>query len=84
MNAIQSIFSWLASQSLILKIAVGIVLGTLLGALSPPTAISLSFLGSLFVAALKAVAPILIFLLVIASIANQDPNKKGNMKPIIV
>jgi len=84
MNAIQSIFSWLTTQSLILKILVGIILGALLGALSPTTAVSLSFLGSLFVAALKAVAPALIFLLVIASIANQDPNNKGNMKPIIV
>ena len=84
MNKIFAPFRWLASQSLISKIAFGILLGVVLAALSPATALPLSFLGALFVGALKAVAPILIFLLVISSIANQDPDNQGNMKPIIV
>ena len=79
-----NLFAWLASKSLILKISIGIILGALIGSFMPSTALSLSFLGSLFVAALKAVAPALIFLLVIASIANQNTNKQGGMKPIIV
>lgn len=82
-GTINAVFVWLASKSLILKIAAGILLGALLATLSPQTAISLSFLGSLFVSALKAVAPALIFLLVIASIANQRADQSGHMKPII-
>ena len=84
MNMFSNLFAWLASKSLILKISIGIILGALIGSFMPSTALSLSFLGSLFVAALKAVAPALIFLLVIASIANQNTNKQGGMKPIIV
>jgi serine/threonine transporter len=39
--------------------------------------------GQLFVDALKAVAPVLIFILVMSSIANQKPNNDANIKPII-
>lgn len=77
-------FSMLAKQSLVLKILVGILLGAALGGLAPEYAQSASVLGSLFVAALKAVAPALVLLLVMASIANQQQAQSGNMKPIIM
>ncbi len=41
-------------------------------------------LGTLFVEALRAVAPILVFILVAASIANQKKGQHANMTPIIV
>lgn len=60
--------------SLIAKIAVGIVIGAVLGLLVPG-ATGIGLIGTLFVRALKAIAPILVFVLVISSIANA---RKGN------
>jgi Na+/serine symporter len=57
--------------SLVLQIVIGIAAGLTLASFSPTSALSVSFLGSLFVGALKAVAPILVFVLVASSIANQ-------------
>ena len=77
-------FSFITGPNLILKIVIGIVLGALLGAFIPETAKSLSFLGGLFVSALKALAPILIFVLVIASLATQNAERRSGMRPILV
>ena len=55
--------------SLIAKIIVGIVIGTVLGLLVPG-ATGIGLIGTMFVRALKAIAPILVFVLVISSIAN--------------
>ena len=69
--------------SLVLQIVIGIIAGVFLATLSPTVATSFSFLGSFFVGALKAVAPILVFILVISSIANQTKGTQTNLKPII-
>ncbi|PMH43128.1 serine/threonine transporter SstT [Vibrio sp. 10N.286.49.B3] len=74
----------IASGNLILQIIAGIFLGIILATLSPSYAQSAGLLGELFVGALKAVAPILVFILVAASIANQKPNQHTHMRPIIV
>lgn len=55
--------------SLIAKIIVGIVIGAVLGLLVPG-ATGIGLIGTMFVRALKAIAPILVFVLVISSIAN--------------
>ena len=55
--------------SLIVKILIGLVLGALLGLLVPQ-AVFLTILGDLFVGALKGIAPLLVFVLVISSLAN--------------
>ena len=60
--------------SLIAKIIVGIVIGVALGLLVPG-ATGIGLIGTMFVRALKAIAPILVFVLVISSIANAG---KGN------
>lgn len=60
--------------SLIAKIIVGIVIGAILGLLVPG-ATGIGLIGTMFVRALKAIAPILVFVLVISSIANAG---KGN------
>ena len=54
--------------SLVTQIVVGLVAGCLLAWLWPETAASVSLLGDLFVAGLKAVAPVLVFVLVSASL----------------
>lgn len=54
---------------LILRITVGLLIGALLG-IFLPQATFISILGSVFVGALKAIAPILVFVLIISSLAN--------------
>lgn len=73
-----------ARGNLVLQILAGIVLGIALALISPDSAQSVGLLGSLFVGALKAVAPILVFILVAASIANQKKNQHTHMRPIVV
>ena len=83
MNQAQSLFERMSNVSLVLRIVIGIVLGTLVAVASPATANSAAIFGSLFVRALQAVAPILVFVLVISSIANQKKGQHTNIKPII-
>ena len=67
------LFKAYSSVSLILRIVIGLVIGVILGLLFD----NLTFivlLGSIFVGALKAVAPVLVFVLVVAALA------KGNDK----
>ncbi|MBQ7469300.1 MAG: serine/threonine transporter SstT [Pseudobutyrivibrio sp.] len=56
------------SASLILRIIIGLLLGVILG-LTFDNLAFLSLLGTIFVGALKAVAPVLVFVLVIAALA---------------
>ncbi|MBP5597551.1 MAG: serine/threonine transporter SstT [Pseudobutyrivibrio sp.] len=56
------------SVSLILRIVIGLLLGVILG-LSFDNLAFLSLLGTIFVGALKAVAPVLVFVLVISALA---------------
>ncbi|MGF1774280.1 serine/threonine transporter SstT [Vibrio wakamikoensis] len=79
-----SILARYANGNLVLQILAGIVFGFILAVASPTTAQSFGMLGSLFVGALKAVAPILVFILVAASIANQKKNQTTHMRPIVV
>ena len=58
------------NANIVVKIFVGIILG-ISAAYIFPNATWLSVLGSLFVGALKAIAPILVFILVISSLANE-------------
>ena len=64
------------SLSLIVRICIGLVIGAILG-LTLPKLTFISVLGTLFVGALKAIAPILVFVLVSSSLANA---KGGNAK----
>jgi serine/threonine transporter len=83
MNPSPTLFQRFLNGSLVVQIVIGIVAGILVAAISPSSAISISFLGTLFVGALKAVAPILVFILVASSIANQKKGAHTNLKPII-
>ena len=55
--------------SLILRIAIGLVIGAILGVVAPNFTV-VSLFGTIFVGALKAVAPVLVFVLVISAICN--------------
>lgn len=77
------IFKRIASGSLVLQIMIGIAAGVVLALAAPEAAKSASIFGSLFVKALKAVAPILVFVIVASSIANQKKGAHTNMRSII-
>lgn len=65
-------------------IIIGLVLGILIGWLLPSLALSLGLLGTLFVGALKAVAPILVFILVMAAISQHQIGGKVYVKPVLI
>ena len=79
-------FAALARLSLVTKIIIAIILGVAVAVFAPQVAPYLSILGDLFIKALKSVAPILVFVLVLASIANFTVGNGGNakIKPIMV
>lgn len=68
-NIIGRIARRYSDTSLILRILIGMVAGAALGLLVPAASF-LSLPGTLFVSALKAIAPVLVFVLVISSLAN--------------
>ena len=69
--------------SLVLRILIGIIIGVLLAVTIPDSVKWISIFGSLFVGALKAVAPILVLILVTNAISNHKSGKKTNMKSIL-
>ncbi|GBU14038.1 serine/threonine transporter [Enterobacterales bacterium] len=73
----------LLHASLVKQILVGLLAGILLAWLSPAAAASVGLLGSLFVGALKAVAPLLVLVLVTASIMNHPLGRKTQLGPIL-
>ena len=82
-NLFNKISALTNSLGLVGQIIIAIILGTLLAISAPEIAKSFSILGDLFVGALKAVAPVLVLVLVTSAIANQKVNSDANLKPII-
>ncbi|MCC3867386.1 serine/threonine transporter SstT [Terrisporobacter mayombei] len=70
--------------SLVKRIIMGLIIGITLAITVPTQLAPLAILGSLFVGALKAVAPILVFFLVMAAICQHKEGQKTNMKSIII
>ena len=69
--------------ALIKLIAVGLVAGILLAVAAPEMVPAVSILGDLFVRALKGVAPILVFVLVMNAMAQKNADASAAMKPIV-
>ncbi len=70
------------SISLVKRILAGLVIGAFLGKIIPNIAV-IALLGDLFVGALKGVAPILVFFLVMSSLAQHKKGAKTNMGTVI-
>lgn len=68
--------------SLVQRIIIGLIFGVILG-LTIPQATPVALLGQLFVGALKAVAPVLVFFLVMAALCQQKEGQQTNMKSIV-
>lgn len=75
--------SLIRDGSLVKQILVALILGVIVALVWPDFAKSVELLGSFFVGALKAVAPVLVFVLVAASIANNDMGAGSKIKPVI-
>ena len=78
-----SVLQRIAQGSLVLQILVGIVAGTVLALTWPEGASAAGLFGSLFVSALKAVAPVLVLVLVASAIANRKASHSAQMRPIV-
>ena len=83
--AVPAVFRKYNEISLIKRILVGLAIGIVLALLIPnvqPWTDIITLLGSLFVGALKAVAPVLVFFLVISALCNAQG--AGTMKTVVV
>ncbi|HBI93704.1 MAG: serine/threonine transporter SstT [Terrisporobacter othiniensis] len=69
--------------SLVKRIIIGLIVGITFALTMPTQLAPIGILGSLFVGALKAVAPILVFFLVMAAICQHKEGQKTNIKSII-
>lgn len=81
MSALKAIAHAWGSMSLFKRIVIGLVIGAVLGIFVHDLAI-IELIGTLFVNALKAVAPILVFFIVISALANAKA--AGTMKTVII
>ncbi len=70
--------------NLVFQIIIGIIFGIIVGIVSTDLANTVGILGTLFVKALKAIAPILVFVLVSVAIATKEVGVQTKIKPIIV
>jgi serine/threonine transporter len=71
------------SLGLVPQILIGVLLGALAGVLLPGLAERLGLLGQLFVAMLKAVAPLLVLVLVMSAIANRHESRLDGRKVVL-
>lgn len=79
-----NIKNFILNGNLVLQISIGLLLGILLGVFFPEGAVSVSILGDLFLSALKAAAPVLVFLLIVSSITNHKSGQKTNIKSVLI
>jgi serine/threonine transporter len=82
--ATPTIVNRMMGGSLVLQIAVGIVAGIALSLISPEAGKASMLLGNLFVQALKAVAPVLVLVLVASAIANRRVSHTAQLRPIVI
>jgi len=70
--------------SLVKRIIIGLIVGIILALLAPNAAKPVTIFGTLFVGALKAIAPMLVFFLVSSAISQHKKGQETNMKSVIV
>ena len=69
--------------SLINRIVIGMIIGILLG-IFVPQAVAIGTIGTVFVSALKAIAPLLVFFIVLSALAQHKEVHETNMKSIVI
>lgn len=76
--------SFILKSSLVTQIIVGLVAGVLLAVIWPQAGMAVGLLGDFFVDALKAVAPVLVLILVCAAITNHKKDSQARMGPVVL
>ena len=79
----KQVLSFWNQLSLINRIIVGMIIGILLGIFVPQAA-AVGTIGTVFVSALKAIAPLLVFFIVLSALAQHKEGHETNMKSIVV
>lgn len=79
-----SIKNFVCKVSLIKQIIVGLIVGFLIAGFWQSAVPVVAVFGDLFVRALKSVAPVLVFFLVINAMASKKEGQNTNMKPVII
>lgn len=74
---------WYQETALIKLIAVGLIIGIVLAVTAPQAVPAVKIFGDLFVKALKGVAPVLVFVLVMNAMAQKNADASDAMKPIV-
>lgn len=80
----KGLFQTINRVSLIKQIIIGLIVGIAMALLAPEAAKSLSLLGTLFVGALKGIAPVLVFFLVLSAISKQKTGEKTGMSTVVL
>lgn len=70
-------------MSLVVRILIGLIIGAILGLLCP-NATGIGILGSVFVGALKAIAPVLVFVLVMSAISKASGGIGARFRTVII
>lgn len=72
------------SRHFILQVVLGIVAGAVLGCIAPDMAAKAGFLGDMYIEALKAIAPSLVFVLVVSSLMQQHAGMARGLRTIVI
>ena len=81
--SMKKLFEKWNSISLIKRIICGLIIGLVLGLVVPQASV-ISILGTMFVGALKGIAPLLVFFLVMSALCHMKSGQKTNLKFIII
>ena len=79
----KQVLDFWSQLSLIKRIVIGMIIGILLGTFVPQ-AVAIGTIGTVFVSALKAIAPLLVFFIVLSALAQHKEGHETNMKSIVV
>ncbi len=77
-------FTLLGRIGLVSQIAIGMVLGALFALIAPESAAATAFVGNLFIAGLKAVAPVLVLILVASAIASHRHGQPTHVRRVLL
>lgn len=83
-NAMKTLFNVWKKISLVQQIIIGLIVGIALAVTIPEQANFVVIFGSLFVGALKALAPVLVFFIVASALAQHKAGHQTNMKSVVV
>lgn len=78
------VLNFIKNGSLVLQIVIGLVAGIMLATIWPSAVSSISILGTLFINALKSIAPVLVFILIMAAISGHRKGTEIQIKPVLL